>query len=360
MKLRSGVQAQDRVNLPLVTVGGLMFPVFIAFGQIASGAPREPTPVKIEFDAPNGCSSVDAFYEGVHSRTNRVRWALEGETAVQIRIRLFRAGTKIKGELRLSDQEGEKETRKVDGATCDEVVEALSLTVTLALDPTALLVARKSTEPAAGEDDKNGAARAAPPALPPSTTGGQAPVQSRTPIAASASTIHSEFGAQFLAASVISPGASFGGALSARVIVPSYTLGKWSTGVTLLHVQNDLLKSASWGTFSLTALALDLCPVSAGSTQLDAQLCAVAVGGWLHGNGSGVVAHPDSVARSWWSLGLRADASMELVGALRLALDVGAQAPIIRREFVISTPNQTVGHTPYVAVLGGLGLRLRF
>lgn len=346
-----------------MTVGGLLLPVLIAAGPIASGQ-REPTPVKIDFDAPNGCSSVDAFYEGVHSRTDRVRLALDGEIAVQIRIKLFRAGTKIKGELRLSDQEGEKETRKVDGATCDEVVEALSLTVTLALDPSALVVARKSAA-VTDADKSEGAGVATPGAGPPTST---APRTRATPsdlskfrpsVAASPSTIHSELGAQVLAASVISPGASFGEAISARFIIPSSTLGQWSTGLTLFHVQNDLLKSATWGAFGLSALALDLCPLrGTASTRLDAELCAVAMGGWLHG--SGIVAHPDSVTRSWWSLGMRSGASVALVGQLRLVLNVGAHAPIIRREFVISAPEQHVGETPRIAVLGGLGLAFRF
>ena len=361
-QLRSGAEVPDRVNLLIVTVGGLLLPVLFAFGQIASGLSREPTPVRIEFDAPNGCSSGDAFYEAVHGRTDRVRWALDGESAVQIRIKLFRAGTKIKGELRLSDQEGEKETRKVDGATCDEVVEALSLTVTLALDPSALLVARNSSSPATTEAGKNeGVAAATPPAPKPPAPGESpgTPSKIRAAVSASPSTVRSEFGAQLLAASVISPGASFGGAISARFIIPSSMLGQWSTGLTLLHVQNDLLNSANWGVFALTALALDLCPLrgSAGS-QLDAELCAVAMGGLLYG--SGVVAHPDSVSRNWWSLGLRGAASVGLAGGLRLELSMGAHAPIIRREFITSLPVQHVGETPRIAVLGGLGLALRF
>ncbi len=334
-----------------------MLPVFIALGQIASASPREPTPVSIEFEAPSGCSSVDAFFEGVHGRTDRVRWALDGESAVQIRIRLFRAGTKIRGELRLSDQEGEKETRKVDGATCDEVVEALSLTVTLALDPSALFGARKATEPAPTDNGSKAGAEASSAAPAPSKKVDAQP-KTRPPVAPPTSWIRWEFGAQLLAASVISPGASFGGALGARLIFPSSRMGQWSTGVTLLQVRNDLLTSPSWGEFKLTALALDLCPLRSGSTRLDSELCAAAMGGWLHA--SGVVAHPESVGRSWWSLGLRAAASIALVSELRLGLDVGAEAPIIRREFVISAPSQAAGHTPYVAVLGGLGLRLRF
>jgi hypothetical protein len=43
-----------------------------------------------------------------------------------------------------------------------------------------------------------------------------------------------------------------------------------------------------------------------------------------------------------------------------LELNIGAHAPIIRREFVISLPERHVGETPQVAVLGGLGLAYRF
>ncbi len=324
--------------------------------------------LRIEFEAPSGCSSVDAFYEGIHGRTDRVRWASEGENAVhvQIRIRLVRAGAKIKGELRLSDQEGEKETRKVNGTTCDEVVEALSLTVTLALDPSALLVATKQSSPGRNAPDASANTPTTPPTSPAqgqtSPRNGQGlPTASnhRAAAAASPSKTQVELGAQMEAQTVVSPGISWGGAVSSRVIMPSPAIGQWSIGMMLMHVQNDFLRTADRGAFGLTALGLDLCPLRRHAfAWLDLEMGAVVSGGWLRASGL-AVDHPDSVSRSWWATGLRGSASVALIASLRLELNVGVSVPIIRREFVTSEPDQHVGVTPWVTVQGGLGLAYR-
>ncbi len=49
-------------------------------------------------------------------------------------VRLTRAGAKVHGELRISNPGGRSEARRVDGATCAEVVQSLSLTAALAIE----------------------------------------------------------------------------------------------------------------------------------------------------------------------------------------------------------------------------------
>ena len=338
-------------------LGGSWLPVFVAVGQLAAALPPEPTAVRIEVDAPSGCSSADAFYEGVHGRTDRVRWAVEGESAVQIRIRLFRAGTKIRGELRLSDQEGEKETRKVDGATCDEVVEALALTVTLALDPNAIFAANRNPNVAPGEAaDRSSAVPAAGPLGPPPTS----PPPRRTDLPERATRTQVELGAQFIVANIVSNGLSAGPAIAVRIIPPLPGWGSWSLGMTLLHLQDDLLRTANQGTFSLNALEFTLCPLrSSGSSELDVGLCAAAMGGWLHANGL-AFSYSYAVGRSWWSAGLQGTSSLKVAGALRLHLAIGADVPLIRREFTINEPAVRFAESPWLVFQGAVGLAYRF
>ena len=356
--LDSGSWGTLRVTLQAVTVGGPWLPVLFAVGQFAAATPPpEPTAIRIEFEAPSGCSSVDAFYEGVHSRTNRVRWAVEGEGAVQIRIRLFRAGTKIKGELRLSDQEGEKETRKVDGDTCDEVVEALALTVTLALDPSALFSSKVSNgTPGAMNQSSPGAT--APGAMGPNQPRA-APLkveQALEPPKAA----RFELGAAFMAANVISTGVSVGPAIVTRVIVPRTARESWSLDMTLLHAQDNWLRAAERGTFSLSALQLALCPLRSSLTsRVDVALCVDAMGGWLRASGL-AFAHTNTVSRSWWSAGLQGSSSLRLVEELRLELTIGGDTPLIRRQFTINEPPESFAASPWLVFRGSAGLAYRF
>ena len=63
----------------------------------------------------------------------RARRAAPGEAALHLGVRLTRVGTKVRGELRMMDGPGDGDTRRVDGESCDAVVEVLSLTAALAL-----------------------------------------------------------------------------------------------------------------------------------------------------------------------------------------------------------------------------------
>src|SRR5215831_19911546 len=94
-----------------------------------------PSPVPIDFEAPVGCSSADAFYAAVAARLDRAHLVRAAQAGMRLGIRLTRSPARVHGELRLSDGRGGAETRKVDGTTCDEVADVLALTTALALDP---------------------------------------------------------------------------------------------------------------------------------------------------------------------------------------------------------------------------------
>ena len=64
---------------------------------------------------------------------SRARRAAPGEDALHLGVRLTRVGNKVRGELRMMDGPGDGDTRRVDGESCDAVVEVLSLTAALAL-----------------------------------------------------------------------------------------------------------------------------------------------------------------------------------------------------------------------------------
>ena len=127
----AGVRGTVRVTLGVVPVGvGLLAVVVLAQAGVSSAVPI-PIPIRVDFDAPAGCADADAFYAGVSARLALVRRARPGESATRLVVRLTRVGGKVHGELQLG---GESDTRRVDGATCQEVVQVLALTAALAVN----------------------------------------------------------------------------------------------------------------------------------------------------------------------------------------------------------------------------------
>ena len=327
-----------------VSVG--LLPWIFALGGLSLARPEEATAISIEFDSPAGCSSADSFFEGIRSRTSKVKLAKDGHAVSLLRIRLFRAGTKIKGELRLSDLEGEKETRKVDGATCDEVVEALALTVTLALDPDAF-ISRMSP--------RDGQLTSAP-----TLTGPPKPPVSAAQPSQSGSTSQWELGVRWAAASVVLPGLSFGPAIRLAYFGDPPEFGPFSLGVSLSYLRNDLLSSPEYGEFGLASLGVEFCPLrSRLAARFGVGLCALGAGGWLSAKGL-AIDHPESTRRSWWEAGIGGLAVLKLRGRLTLGANLGATIPLFRREFTVNGQPEIVAHSPTVALHGALGFDYRF
>jgi hypothetical protein len=67
-----------------------LFPL-AALAHGAAAPASEAIPFRVEFDAPAGCSSADAFYAGVMARSDRVRRAASAEEGVRLGVRIRRA-----------------------------------------------------------------------------------------------------------------------------------------------------------------------------------------------------------------------------------------------------------------------------
>ena len=202
--------------------------LLLALGWAATAAPA-PIPLRIEFEAPSGCSSAESFYAGVRARTDRVRRAEATETGVHLRVRLTRRTTDVHGELRGFDERGETETRSVNGESCEEVVEALSLTAALALDPNARFA--PSAAPPTPEDTASPESGPPPSAQPPETELEESSVEAQKLEEAEASDraeaaaledaagagVFAEIGAQTMGMNVLASNLSLGGAVFFRV-----------------------------------------------------------------------------------------------------------------------------------------------
>jgi hypothetical protein len=332
----------------------------------AVGSKPSAIPIQVEFDAPAGCADAEAFYAALFARSGGARRAASGEDSVRLGVRLTRVGSKVRGELRVGD--GESDLRTVEGASCDEVVEVLSLTAALALHEAPRLVqpppARPPPRPAPAPPPPAPVVPVPAPAPPPPPP---PPPQVPAPVAPPPVVVVApppprprvyklELAVGAVVARVVTPYFNAGGAVAARLgHHPPGGLG-YSVGLSFLYAPNDLVGTPDKVAVHWTALAVSGCPGwgwTRGSITL--RPCAQLMAGLLSAEALALT-NPRSVQRSWWSLGalLRADA---LLGAgFRLELEAGLALPLVKRTFITTTPEETVGETPFLSPQFAVGV----
>jgi hypothetical protein len=322
--------------------GRVALSVIGVLGLPEAATTTDVTAIRIELEAPPDCATAEAFYEAVRARTERARTVREGEAGVRVVVRLNRVGTRAHGELRVIGEHGESDTRRVDGGTCTEVVEALSLTVALAVDPTAMLgPAEHAVEPA------QPAPPPPPPPPPPPDLPAEPPGELEVRLA-----LHGGGMGQ------VTPFVSFGGDVSVRVVAPWRAAS--SFGVGLRRYQNDLFRAADNASMRATLIALTACPKRFGDAHaFTLEPCALGLGGWLGATGRGVEERT-KVVRSYFALGAVLLGSAPIAAGLSVELEGGLVVPLVKRRYVLSNPERQVGETPSIAALGSLGLTYSF
>jgi len=377
-------------------------------------------PVRVEFDAPSGCSDGEAFFAGVLARTRHVHRARPGETAVRLTVRVTRVGARVHGELRVNEAGGDAETRRVDGATCAEVVQVLSLTAALAIDPTANLLGPAVPDkppaapspvrapPSAGAAPSPGRATPAasavpvaaplssqpssssPPAAPPATPTAQpaAPPASAIPegpspaapasepptptvalTPAPAATVPAEprreparasgprFGASMVAARVLTSSVGLGASLWGRLGITTHEGLTPSVTFVALYLPGDFFGSGDNLGIGWLALGATGCPGWAPGGRVRIEPCARLTVGILSATDHSVNT-PRSVTRWWGSAGAVVRLTAPVGGGLMLELDAGVDLPFVTRRFITTTTvtNQPVGETTSVSPTLAIGL----
>jgi len=380
------VRPEVRVTLEgLLTGLPIGLTLLLAAAAPLSAPSGDTIPIRVEFDAPAGCSSADIFYGGLLARMSRTRRAMPGEAAIRLGVRLTRAGSKIRGELRLMDGgPGDGDTRRVEGETCDAVVEVLSLTAALALvtrppaplppppppppsHPPATSRASSQSSSSSSQPSSSNDKSAKPPdvAKPPEAEE-KPPAPEEPPAAVEVvpaapkppeppARARFQLGLQAVAADLISTSISMGGGLALRLERSAADRAGASIGLTFFYASNDLLQSPDTIDADWAALAAVACPGFSVGRAVSVQPCAEAIGGWLAASGHNLT-HTSSVGRTWWSAGALLRAVARLGAGFALELDAGATVPIVKRRFIITTPEGTVGETPTVAPMLTLGL----
>jgi hypothetical protein len=326
----------------------------------------------------------------VLSRTDRARRADPSEPAVRLEVRLTRAGGKVHGELRLLDDEGRSDLRRVDGATCDEVAAALSLTASLAL----VSSMRASPRPAvtAPTSVTGAAPQAAPSFSPAPTTSTPTPSQPATPAvvappfnplvlppprpleakvpaaslpvpvvstSTAAPTETRPFRLQIAAGPaigrVISPGVTVGGTLSSRIARSADSGLAPSLGLSLVHLRNDVIVPSRDVIVTWTALAATLCPGWGFQDRVTVEACGLGLAGWLTAADVGVNVR-NAIGRVWVGAGIDVRAAASIGRGFELQADAALHIPFITRRFITTTPAEMVGESSRVAGILGLAL----
>jgi hypothetical protein len=333
--------------------GGLALLQLVTIGWAALGD-LVPTPVRVTLEAPADCSTSEDFFQSLRARSDRVRPANPGERSVEIGVRLVRKGSKVRGELRMIGEHGESDTRQVDGASCAEVVEALSLTVALSLVPTSR-VAAKEAEPAPEAST--------PPSGSNDTAGAEADADSESapgpeldgPLGAH--TLHVALSAHAMIAGFVAPDVQMGGGAAVRIGLGSDPASAVSFTLGGFQVQTDLFARAERSRFRLAAAEVGICPArfalfGGGSVEP----CLIGIGGALRAEGVGFD-RTQAVSRAYWGLGGTITARFPVGRAPGFGFEggIGITLPLVERRFVASNPERRLGETPRISALGRLG-----
>lgn len=331
----------------------------IATAAVAAAvADNETKPVEVDFEGPEGCSGANAFFAGLRSRTEHVRRADGNEPRTTLEVRLSRERGRVVGELRMIDDRGETDTRKVQGPSCDDVVQALSLTAALALDPTAL-VAGPPEAPRADADATEEPAQPevappepAEPPSPPVVVAPTPPVSEATP----APVFGSELGVGVVGLSLLSGSISPGIAVAVR---KTFGQGQGAfrptVGLAVSYVRNDVFQTPQDAEVALLGGGATLCPLRLAASILTVRPCALVLAGWLRAAGRQVT-HVNTVDRAWLSAGLTVRSAAALGRGLSVELEGGISAPLLERSFYSTVPRNVVAKTPVISPIVSVGL----
>jgi hypothetical protein len=305
----------------------------------------DAVPIRINYDAPASCPNQDAFYDAVRARTERVRKAQGNEPRVDVNVRVTRIDRSYHGEMREVVNQSETSAPGVDGETCKEVIEALSFTVALSLDPDA--------HPPLPVDASAQAPKPPAPVSPAPTVLVQGqPVPAAPPLEV-------EVGLSVLSSVVETAGFASGASLSGMLLRQANANRGSSVRLAVLYAGTGTLTAPDDHRTRFGALALDACPFRQRSGSWEFAPCALAEIGFLEMTGRGVE-EPATVSRAWLSAGVDLQVAYLLGRGVVFEGALGATVPFLRHTYYTNTPDQVVASTAVVSPLLRLGLGYRF
>jgi hypothetical protein len=310
--------------------------------------PSDATPARVHVDAPEECASDASVWRATSRRTDRLV-ATTDESAVLLEFVVRPDRTGANGELSIVRDGKRGAPRKVHGASCDEVTQALSLMAALAFDPAARIeVPEDPPSEAVPPPSTSAPAPQPPPPVPDRTASPNAPPTRWRfgggvyggPLALNAPRVEVAYGA-FVALE-----------RQGTVIASSFRAGVMRAAghVTASGIDADL----GW-----TLARVSLCPVHVGiASTLSFRPCAGADAGTMSAHAQRL-AHTTDRTRAW--VAPTAAARLTWMPASIAFVEVGAElaVPLVRDALAVD-PSVSLYRAPMLVPSGQAGAGLLF
>jgi hypothetical protein len=326
----------------------------------AEGDSGDAAPLRVVYDAPEGCPDHEAFIAQVLARSDRIVSAVEGQDAREFRVAIRRHADGFEGDVQSTLGSAETSRRSVPGTSCASVAEALALIVALSLDPqasTGPLVAPASVAQATGPApatpgepaERSPADATAKPASdnPTADTGTRSGALDAAPPLAWFVLLDAALAAGVAPDPLLSPG-----------LAAELDGGRWLLRMTLHGaLSGSLEQPVGAARFVWLAARVDGCAPRVGDV-FQLWPCASLEGGTLFASGSGTDDDRDATD-AWLAPGLNGRLRWLPAPPWVVEAQVGASFPLIRQRYLL--PEAEVYRVPWVAGWAGVaaGLRLK-
>ena len=343
----------------------------LAFATAPAAAQDTVEPVRLTYQASDGCPDQGGFLARLQGQTSRLRPSA-GEDASRTVYVTLDAGPPATGRVAITRDGQPAGTRALQGDSCAEVADAIALVVALAVDPRA----------PTSLDDFNPAPYPGLPATssspqPPSTTFRSPTPVAREPPSTPSMARREDRRATGVAASPPGrragyAGANFvvlGGASPNALATGSPYIGwranrsAWfdpSLRLAFLRASSGAIDVSTGGTttFVLTVGQFDACPVDWSRGAVHATACARLEAGALEAAG-GNIAGAERSLRPWIAAGPMARAEWSFGPPFFLGVEGGALFRAIQDTFEFR-PNTQVYRVPAVGLGAAAGLGIDF
>ncbi len=331
--------------------GGALLAMALAAPWLTTSSPTVAAgeEVVVEYDAYEGCPGRAEFLAAIAARAPDVHVVTAKEGARTFRVRIVHFGSggkKSRGTVDSVDGSGKAtNVRSLVGERCEDVAQALSIVVALAIAPGS-----------AGKETAGSSANANP-----STTSAPSSTSIVPDIDPPKVAPSTEGEGWHLAASVGDRLRLFATPHPANGIEVAIELAPPGERARLRLGYGDAIDPAFGGGgdahFHFSVGRLDACvPVTVGSWLAG---CAGVEAGRLRGEGV-EIAHPSVANATWLALDLGAALRVPFGSVVGLDLEGGAAIPLLHPRFVFDTPHAVIHETPKFTAFFAISLRVRF
>lgn len=323
---------------------------------------RDVVAARLHVDAPGSCASEDAFWRATARRTERLRRVdAGGDVALDVVMRPSERGAS--GDVRITRGGRTFAQRKVTGASCDEVTQALSLVVALAFDPAARVdlppePAHDDAPPAPAPAPATAAAAPAPAIIAPLA----APRPAERPDVDRAPHPRWRFGiaGHATALGVAAPGATlgYGGFVDlerdAAGLSPSFRAGLLRSDGSVASSSPGIGADITW-----TLARASVCPFRVDLVRsVSLRPCAGVDAGSMAAHPTGLAAGRDR-ARPWVAASAAVRLAWSPVRAAFVEAEAGAAAPFVRDELAVD-PTVSLYRAPSLVGAAQFAAGVRF